>query len=772
MIYEKKRVGKSMIDKVDVIERIPSVDIDKEKLVEYLRDQYRGLRQDRKDWESKMDYILKDWLNFHKPNRIGPWAGSSNLHLPISLYHVQSMHSFLHNALFGTRPWFKMNPHDSVDVKVIQKNERLMNWSLVSQTNQGKGIEKSAIIDDWLYDTIHKGWGVTKLRWEKLQRKAVKVREKTIDAITFRQIQSALELDKSFEVEQIDEDKFKISEEYEDFVTVNDGPVWDTIAHEDVLFPSYISDLSDLDACHIVMHRIELTACDIRTRMDSGFFDNDACQKLLDYEGTGDMRDADKVASMQINLESFGGATEPTNHDSYKPKTFEIYECYCTYDIDRDGYDEEVVVYWHRETDGILRWTYLDRITESGKRPFVKMDFYRHPRYSLSMGIPEVLDSISREMDSTHNLRIDAATLITTPFGFYDPGAGITSGVLKIEPGTMRPVDRPRDSVYFPNMPQNLSWLTQEESLLSSYAEKTTGINELFMGRVPSQVGASRTVGGTVSMLNQSGIRIDLVLSRIRSGYSRFLNKHFVSLQENLPMGTVFRVIGDTGQPILNSDGSFVMDEYKDPSEITGIYDFEIIANSASSNRELERQNAILRSQLLLNPILLQLGITKPDNVYNIAKSILEKDGVLNISDYITKPENADKAMTFEEEVTSINQGVRVKVILNDKHDEKIRDLDIYYSSPTFQLGLQTKTINENAPYLYQLAKGDHERMMAVIQSQAQMSNVTGLQIAPSLGAKISGATDPQMQQSMANTAMNENPGSDMSGMNNNNPNQ
>jgi hypothetical protein len=142
-------------------------------------------------------------------------------------------------------------------------------------------------------------------------------------------------------------------------------------------------------------------------------------------------------------------------------------------------------------------------------------------------------------------------------------------------------------------------------------------------------------------------------------GWKRALHYLFCTLQEKLPPGFQFRVLGD--------DGNEYWEQVEDVKAISGQYDFEIDGNSANSNKGIQQAVADGILQLVGNPLFLQLGIVTPANVFNALKNKLSVDGVKEFSRYITKPQGDTVIYSPEEIANSVLAGIDVK--LNPQQD-------------------------------------------------------------------------------------------------------
>ena len=84
--------------------------------------------------------------------------------------------------------------------------------------------------------------------------------------------------------------------------------------------------------------------------------------------------------------------------------------------------------------------------------------------------------------------------------------------------------------------------------------------------------------------------------------------------------------------------------------DIDVFFDVTIDVGIGTGTREMNSQRGMQLLQLLMNPLLLQMGITKPRNVYNIIKVIAENMGYRNVEDFATPPPEAPEGMVPQNE--------------------------------------------------------------------------------------------------------------------------
>jgi hypothetical protein len=292
-----------------------------------------------------------------------------------------------------------------------------------------------------------------------------------------------------------------------------------------------------------------------------------------------------------------------------------------------------------------------------------------------------------------------------------------------IGPGKGIPVDDVND-IAFPRVNGNPAYGFQEEAQVMQHAERITGINDLAMGQSNSQ-GVGRTATGAAALVNELNANIDIYIKHYQWGFSRDLKFLDKQVQELLPLGLEYRVVG--------MDGRAMYKRFSDRDTFNFDCDFDITGNTVNSNKAIERDTAQMLLSLLQNPLALQAGLVKPQNLYNAYKNLLRKFEIRDFDSYLTSPEAVESSpYTALDEINMILSGVQPQIFMNDKHDEKLRVFAEFEKSPEFAY------YSEGHLPLYLATKSAHEGYAQAIQAQAgSMNRMGGAGIAPMLQAQI-----------------------------------
>lgn len=634
-IKNRNKLGQN--ERVGLVDRLPKA------LLSRLREKNVGQRMvelwnlgnsDRTDWLNRQQKYLATWDEFIDNEDVarGPWANSSNLHLPITLTACRAMHARMFAALMSVQPPFTVKPLDEASTVAVPLVEGVMSYALREWLNYRDGA--SEMCDMWLWNWVTQGSAINKMRWDRTYSRYSEVYEEKVKKQRVNPVSGELE-------------DYVATVEKERPVTKKtfDGPVADIIDPEDLLI---VGGEGDPDRADLVQHRYYLTRSELYSLADQGIFDGDVIDEILD--GGNSSENTDLASGLKQDKENNSGVIQSNtvvDHDR-----FEILECYTKLDENDDGLDENLIIWVHMKSKKELRATYLDRVLDGGQTPFSKIDFLKKRGHVFGMGIPEILYSLQKEVDAMHNIRIDFGVLSTMPFGFYRPSSGMDPKRMDLEPGKLIPVNDPQSDVFFPQLGNRTFFTDSEESSLLAYIERLISISDINLGRIGGQ-GAARTATGVSTIVSENNANLDIFIKRMQRGWKKFLRLLFQNLQRRMPKEMWIRIAGDDGK-------MYPFRIQRD--DIRFNYDFDIDANSINSNKGVTREIAQQRLNLCSNPLFIQMGVVKPENLYEAMKEWLISMEVKDYARYITKPTDQEAFLTPEQEAQRIIRGIPVPI--------------------------------------------------------------------------------------------------------------
>lgn len=696
----------------------------KKRLSRHIGQQISAVESDRAEYIDRLQVFRKSWEDYISTGLKMGASWQHDVHVPVIATDIKAMHARLFQAVMGIQPPFSLKPLKAVSEKAKQDKEDILAWTIREYANKGDGWENEIDLD--LMNFVADGVAVTKQWWARDVRKFQDVRE----------------------VNQRVEDGKLVGdeEEYERQEIVYDGPMMTAIPIEDVKIIG--QKVQDIDEADMVIHDQFYTKSDVVKLSHQGFFEPDAVDMVIRREPTlsGDRTNDSRDIKEQQDLIDGIDTQDPL---SGKPG-YRVQECYLRYDIDDDGIDEELVV-WREEVSGtIMRITYLERVSPTGKRPFVLKKFIPVKGTWKGVGLAEMLYGINNLIDYMTNQRLDAASLQILPIFKHRASSGINPQEMRFAPGSSLPVDDINDIAPL-QVGGNLASGYKEEEIANQYKAKLSGITDLAFGSMQSQ-GATRTATGTAALVSELNANLDIFIKRYQRGYRKNLKILDRQVTELLPLGTIVRVQGV-------DDGKVTFKEFNDREVLRFDTDFDLQANSVNSNKALERETSQLLLQTLSNPLFLQTGIVTPENLYKITRNMLRKFDVQDIDSFIQKPEGmSDSLYSAKDEINMIMAGVKPPIMLNDKHAQKVEMFNAFEESDEF--GYLT---DEHIP-LYLEVKQAHEQYASAVAAQAQLAGQSGNSVNPQLAAQIAagsgnpGGGVPNQLEDLASAGLTDGP--------------
>lgn len=594
---------------------------------------------DRSAWFDRQEEFLREVDEFIEPIYTPATDWSSTIHLPTVLTVCKTYHARMLTALWGIDPPFVVRSRSSANEDRQFLVEQLMRYTLRDWCNEYEGVEEE--LDKWLWDWIIRGNGILKGRWSKKFTRFMDVESEQVEDV---RLELNPETGNSEPVPYMTEVEKEVVRTEEVF----NGPCLEQTPLEDVVIIGGEGDPKKADA---VIHSSFLTASELWSGADQKIFRADAVEKII--QGGSDSRTAGAEMGANYKQQQRDQSGQTAQVGETELDRYQILEAYLKVDVDGSGITSDVIVWVHKASRELVRATYLRRVNPSGRIPFFNIQFHKRHGSTYAAGLVELIYSLGKEIDAMHNINVDIGILSSLPFGFYRPTASaLKEEGLPVEPGIMIPVDNPQTDVFFPNLGLRTAFGFQETGALMNQIERLTSISELNLGIIGAQ-GATRTATGTRAILGESSNNLSIYISRMNRGWKRALRYVFEQLQQRMPPGFEFRITGE--------DGNNYWAKIETKAELCGMYDFELDANSANSNKSEQKETANLIYQMTANPIDLQLGIITPANRYEAIVNFLKVNGIKSIAKYTTKPTGFEISFSPVEMLDRILAGVDVK---------------------------------------------------------------------------------------------------------------
>lgn len=391
----------------------------------------------------------------------------------------------------------------------------------------------------------------------------------------------------------------------------------------------------------------------------------------------------------------------------YRPP-FDVWEEFRKIDIDGDGEDEEVVIWYEGRTQQVLRIEHLFVDYHMHERPILHAGLIPIGNRLLHIGVGEVLFPILVELNTVFNHRNDAATMAISPGGFYRPGSGFDPGPIAWAPNTWLPVDNPQSDVREFTAVANDSQALRVEQFLLALSEDLS-VSTQSLGRGPDRPNAPRTARGTLALLQQDSIKLDYLLLRLKPFLDDLSHKILNLLRMNAPETEEFRITGKEGLTTVRRE------------DLNMKYDFYWELETISNNKEIRRQFAATAYEALL-PIAQQPPEAISPGARKLARNFGEMLEIKDIEQIIPDPTGFERLpMSQEDEIKGMLTGIPVRPILIDNHEEHILVMDAFEQSDDFG-SVSTEWVEA----VWKPHKQAHLEMHRVIQAQIQAQSGGG----------------------------------------------
>lgn len=202
--------------------------------------------------------------------------------------------------------------------------------------------------------------------------------------------------------------------------------------------------------------------------------------------------DAHKEAQANILGVELSGIQSQENY------IYEVYEVNAFWDADGDGFDEDIIVHFEKDSGTILRAEYNDL----GIRDYVRIPYIDIPNNLYGVGVGDIMMSLQEEAESLHNMRNDGTQLAMLPFVVSSLQSDMGKS-MELYPGKWVKTATPREDILIHKFPDIGPSAIQAESLVQGYADKATGASEALGGR---DIGGYNRIGasGTQFLASQS----------------------------------------------------------------------------------------------------------------------------------------------------------------------------------------------------------------------------------------------------------------------------
>ena len=767
--------------------RSKSINLDKDKVVEIVLRRLQDDITNRTEWmEKRLDRYAKyrGWLE----DTDTPWPGADNPHVPVIAWNVLRTISLLHNAVLSSRPVMYSSAWKKVDAGKQEVIDNLLDWQVFIEADGARKLDDfiAGFVEDgvsvahipWVKETrtIHdvrtfpppekgldegEGGGVPPGLPDNVYFAAI-MNMLFPDAINIMVDKDGYEWSVRYDDAQMGEKQidgastakvkfgFLDSDEVEVVIekeaVIYNGPVISPEDLEDIVIPTRCSNLqppgpSNPRGAPRVARLAKVRLDEVIRRQKDGLYNLLSKDDIKELRGlstpitTTDGQDDAKILKDEI----IGTSTIPsTSTSASEPeilgdKVFTVVESYDRWDMNGDGLEEDVIFWIIKDSKKLARARYLTDIYPPApgllpRRPFAEAHFIPIRNQWYSIGMIELLEHLSDIMCGVFKMGMNWGEITNSPFFFYRPTSGMKPDVIRLYPGEGYPVDNPATDINFPQMPgRDQSWAFNMITMTGQMVERLAMQGELQYGRVPTgKSQALRTMGTTVSLMQQADVRADQILLRLFYGIAEIYMQIHSLNQRYLPKDKQYRVVG------IPEKGKDVYQSVRDKSEVQGRFDFQWKSTLLSSDKNTLPQTLMEMTQILVNPLTIQSGLMNNETMYKLFREYVKSRHQDPDKFIVRPPEVTDMPKILAEEaIDSIMQGQIPEAVPLEQPMEHMNKLVEFAQSD--KLGLfttqQTQMLMEYMMRVRKLVDQDMQKqqmMQALAQFQQGMGGGTG----------------------------------------------
>lgn len=387
-----------------------------------------------------------------------PWENASNVSPPLALQKTNTVVTRILNKLIEKNPLIKFEaekefkPHAEAITRYVQK--------LIESPY---GIDLYSKLWGIVYDTVSLGTKFVKVPFTiermRFNRKSESGGDEKIDRI-------------------IKASPSVVSIPMEDFLT---RPHWHDLQTAPWIGVRYYK----------FRHELEALA-------SQGYYSN--VDQIITETGNLDIHKED--ANRLLGIESSGGGDE--HNDIY-----EIFECNVFWDADGDGFAEDIIVHFEKNSKVILRAEFNDL----GVRDYRRLPHIDIPGSLYALGVGDIMIPLQDEAEALHNMRNDATQLAILPLVVTSESSDLGRKT-NLYPGKIIKTPVPREDIIINKFPNVGPDALQAETYVQAYADQATGASDALSG---GDVGGSNRIGasGTQFLASQSLGYIDSIANQM-----------------------------------------------------------------------------------------------------------------------------------------------------------------------------------------------------------------------------------------------------------------
>jgi hypothetical protein len=404
---------------------------------------------------------------------------------------------------------------------------------------------------------------------------------------------------------------------------------------------------------------------------------------------------------------------------------FEVYTYWGPYKHPDTDEPVEVCAFVAKDQKQFLGAFLLSDMVWTGKRPLVELHYQTVSNRLYSMGVCEIVDHLSQELDTLHNMRVDVGYATNLPWYFVRAGSSIRPSEITLRPMALIPVDNPQD-VVAPQVQNVTSFYHQEESLLLTIVERVMGITDLFLGISPTSGASARHATGFLGTKQEAEARMSEPLRQDAEAFAFLCGLVYDLEMQFGPVERSFRLEGEESSLVRAG-------LTRDDLWFRGQYDFRLGANVGMFSQHSRFERAQTAFQVGANsPLTMQ----EMGRRWELEAEVYRSMGYRNVDvERFIGPKSAVSAGTpvgQDEENARMAQfafgmGRPAPVHPSDNDQEHLTEIDTFLLGDTYEeLGRPNAAAFSQHRALHYQQMAQKQQAMMVQQQQAMGGPLQG----------------------------------------------
>lgn len=398
-----------------------------------------------------------------------PWPGASNVEPPIASQKVNTVRAKLLSAFATKRPFFGVTTSRNDARAKANAIEKMLNAMAKSPTQ----LDLDNVNKSVLYNVARLGTAFVKVPWLTIDE-PVKTRDAATGVVSLKKKRT------------------------------HNGPKVIEIRVEDFVMRSIFDDI---ERAPLVGSRTYLTRSEMEARVEAGVYD--AVDGLLEAAVVDTMEESRADVAEREGFASSMPTEEPAT------ALYEVFELYVRFDADKDGFSEDLKVWFERKTGKILR------LEENllGRRDIVALRYLPLPGSIYGVGICQLLEGLQQTASFAFNYRVNNLQLVLTPV--YKRRIGAMKSKRKtLEPGQF--LDLAELDDVMPMVTPDVTGSTYAlENLVRDYADRISGANDPMSGYGDSSLKSGANAASLMFLAQQGNSVLNAVLDGVQRDYDQ-----------------------------------------------------------------------------------------------------------------------------------------------------------------------------------------------------------------------------------------------------------